>query len=232
MDSLDNSPRGLALLSQPSPTKSAAFSVLYEVTQAQPLPHSSCTTWHPSGGTCSGIFCSRTQSRSPRMHTRACSMAARGPWALERPPHTSLRAFIFPSHCASQSRGGPGDRAQQELGWGPQPAPLLCRLLRVTLGKSFFLWALFLPTRNRNWNQTGGFPALFLETLWPHLGPGSLLELSLPVPGAYPWARAFPSQDGIPAPPFLSTQIGDSRKTEKGRSGPEVSGPSTLGRSG
>lgn len=40
------------------------------------------------------------------------------------------------------------------------------------------------------------------------------------------------SQDRILASPFLPTQIQASKKLQNGRPGPEVSGPSTLGRSG
>lgn len=73
---------------------------------------------------------------------------------------------------------------------------------------------------------------MLLEAWWSHSWPGSVSELRPPVPGASPWVSASSSQDRIPASPFLPTQIQASKKLQNGRPGPEVSGPSTLGRSG
>lgn len=85
------SPKGSALLSQPSPAKSTALSILYKVTQAQPLPHCSCETWHQLGGVCLGIFCA-----APRAGASACAQslekASQGPWAPEQPLQTSKGA--------------------------------------------------------------------------------------------------------------------------------------------
>ena len=71
--SLGTPPKGLAPLSQHSPTKSTAFSVPCKVTGAQPLLHGSCAT----GDVCLGICCGRTQRR--HSHTRTPSLET-GSW--------------------------------------------------------------------------------------------------------------------------------------------------------
>lgn len=73
---------------------------------------------------------------------------------------------------------------------------------------------------------------MLLEAWWSHSWPGSVSELRPPVPGASPWVSASSSQDLTLASPFLPTQIQASKKLQNGRPGPEISGPSTLGRSG
>lgn len=101
------------------------------------------------------------------------------------------------------------------LGGGPQPELQLSHRLGGTQGKPLCSLASVSLHMERNWDPIGDFLVLFLEALWPHLGPRSLLELSLPVPGAQPWASVFPSQDIISAPPFLPAQMQVPRNDRK-----------------
>lgn len=58
----------------------------YKVTDAQPLPHSSCATWHWPGSVYSGIYLWPHPGQVSTHVPKLGGVAAGGPWALERLP--------------------------------------------------------------------------------------------------------------------------------------------------
>lgn len=73
----------------------------YKVTDAQPLPHSSCATWHWPGSVYSGFICGHTQGRYPHMcpSLEGWQLGDPGLWRGCHSPQRGLLGAGVPGEC-------------------------------------------------------------------------------------------------------------------------------------
>lgn len=128
--SLDNSLRGRALLSHPSPRKLAALTLLHKGVQAQPRPHSSCATWRWPAGANQGISLQPHPGRvSVHMHPtlREWWPGAPRPWrGLCWPPNVLLGSGILGNKCHGHpgpTRASSNSKPTSQQGRFPQLGP-------------------------------------------------------------------------------------------------------------